>query len=958
MGLRTPNSAGDTIMSTAPSGLLRHVHRLVAAPGLDRLTDRQLLRRFADEGDQEAFALLLRRHGPMVLGVCRRLLGHEQDSEDAFQATFLTLARKAGAVRQADPGGYLYRVAYHLATRARAGAARRKELERQANAPSPADPAGDLSWREVRAVVDEELGRVPAEARSAVVLCYLEGKTHEEAARQLGWSKSTLRRRLEKGRELLRKRLLARGLAPLAALTATLFAEGAASPVSALLLSRTLRAVASSTAVTPAVAALAEVGTGIPSAGTRKLAVVVLVAMSALTAIGLWACRGLADPPSKPAEELPPTKRKAESDRLTVRGRVLGPDGKPVAGARIYSSYRYKPNPAGRTDTSITQRCLTDAAGRFQLNLERDRRQLDGPVPLLATADGFGLDWVELPYDGRPHDVTLALVKDVPVRCRFVTTEGEPAPRVSVNVTGLMTAAKLDDVLGAYQRDMGYADEGTDVRRLSLPLSDLLNVRQSDKDGVVEIRGLGAERLAMVEVKNVAIVPALVVVVTRPGFEARGNLRGADRGDGMRTPPFVGPKFDHVVLRPTDSTLEGKVCEAGSGSPVAGAVVRVGGLTAVTDSEGHYRIRGSVPDRRQYSLFVAAPAGSSLIGRWSRVAPEALRETLRTDFELVRGVVVTGRVFDKSTGKGVGNCSVRFAPLPENKTPAGDLIMSAKTDADGRFRLVAIPGPGVLLAQARGTSLKISGVPIYPYMAAEFDAADRARVKMTDQVAPDRAFLSSVGAESLGLNDACKVVDVKAGGEALSCDMALDPGKTLTVDLQDPDGKPLEGVSVAGVSARILRTVPFKTATATIYALDPAKPRQVFFLQAVRKLSARVTLRGDEKDPLVVRLTPTAVVTGRALDEDGQPLAGAEVYPVYSTPSGAQFNRARETGRPVLTDREGRFRLEAVVPGLPMEIGFRGARQEFVPEKRSGIKPLESGESLDVGAIRTKLAGS
>jgi RNA polymerase sigma factor (sigma-70 family) len=785
---------------------------------MDHLTDRQLLQRFAEGSDPLAFAMLLRRHGPMVLGVCRRLLGHEQDAEDAFQAAFLILARKAGAVRQADLGGYLYRVAYHLSARARAGAARRKERERRAEATAPSGPADDVTWREVRAVVDEELWQLPAEARSALILCYLEGRTHEEAALRLGWSKGTLRRRLDKGRELLRKRLLARGLAPAAALSATLFAEGTAAAVPRVLAAMTLRAAASSTPVVPAVVALVEAGLEVWATGRTKLAAAVVLALSALMGAGLWACRGLAGPPSKPARNPPRAARKAEDEFLTVRGRVLGPDGNPVAGASLYSPAWQKRQPAGQVEITLMQRCVTDADGRFQLRLGHQVDQPDRPFPFLAAAVGFGLDWVELSFKEAPGDLTLRLVKDVPIRGRLVTTEGKPASGVTVTVAGVVAAEKLDDFLRVFQREMDHADEGTGTRHLNLPLSDMLNVQPSDKDGFFEIRRLGAERLALLEVKNAAIVPATVVVVTRPNFDAKGYLKGVVRGDGQRMPSIVGPSFEHVVLRPSDSAVEGEVREAGGGKPVAGAVVRAGGLSAVTDARGHYRIKGYAPDRREYPVNVTAPEDTPLIGRWSRVSPEADRQTIRADFELMRGVVVTGRVYDKSTGAGLGSCSVRFTPLPENKTlGTGGLAMSVETDAEGRFRLVTIPGPGVLLAQAHGTLLKTAGVPVYPYKSAEFDAADRPRVKMTDQLAPYRAFLSAAGAETLDLNDACKVVDVKDNGTPFSCDLALDPGRTLEVSLVDPEGRPLSGAAVAGVSARILRTVPLRgTNTMTV----------------------------------------------------------------------------------------------------------------------------------------------
>jgi RNA polymerase sigma factor (sigma-70 family) len=208
--------------------VLRQIRRLAAAAGEDDLTDQELLRRFVAGRDETAFAALVRRHGAMVLNTCRRVLRHAQDAEDAFQAAFLVLARKAATLRRgACVGGWLYQVAYRLALRARADAGRRR-CQQQPGAAMPADDRDSLTFQEVRAALDEELQRLAERHRAPLVLCYLEGHTQDEAARRLGWSKGTLRRRLEHGRALLRARLLRRGVTLGAALCATELTQGAA----------------------------------------------------------------------------------------------------------------------------------------------------------------------------------------------------------------------------------------------------------------------------------------------------------------------------------------------------------------------------------------------------------------------------------------------------------------------------------------------------------------------------------------------------------------------------------------------------------------------------------------------------------------------------------------------------------------------------------------------------------
>jgi RNA polymerase sigma factor (sigma-70 family) len=190
-----------------------------------------LLEGYVRSGDADAFARLVERHGPMVLGVCRRVLGASADVEDAFQATFLSLARQARSIRDRDRlAAWVHRVAVRIARKVRSRAAPPPADEPPRR--SSDDPAANAAWREVCQVLDEELMRLPEALRAPLVLCYLDGATRDEAAGRLGWSLSTLKRRLERGRELLCGRLTARGIAP-AGLAAALVPGGlrAAVPV-------------------------------------------------------------------------------------------------------------------------------------------------------------------------------------------------------------------------------------------------------------------------------------------------------------------------------------------------------------------------------------------------------------------------------------------------------------------------------------------------------------------------------------------------------------------------------------------------------------------------------------------------------------------------------------------------------------------------------------------------------
>jgi RNA polymerase sigma factor (sigma-70 family) len=207
---------------------LHHLRRLLNSAEAAGVSDAQLVERFVTARDEAAFELLVRRHERLVLNVCRRVLHDGHDAEDAFQATFLVFVRKVAAIgKRASVAGWLYQVAYRIALRARTASARRAANEKlSADLPAlAADPGPDAAWRELRPLLDQEVSRLPEKYRLPVILCYLQSRTYEEAARELGCSRGTLSTRLTRARELLRRRLVRRGLTLSGGLLATLLVE-------------------------------------------------------------------------------------------------------------------------------------------------------------------------------------------------------------------------------------------------------------------------------------------------------------------------------------------------------------------------------------------------------------------------------------------------------------------------------------------------------------------------------------------------------------------------------------------------------------------------------------------------------------------------------------------------------------------------------------------------------------
>jgi RNA polymerase sigma factor (sigma-70 family) len=309
---------------------VRRLCTLVASEAVRNLTDGELLRRFSAHHDEAAFAVLMRRHGPMVFNVCRQVLGHEQDAEDAFQATFLVLAQKAASIRKRGAvASWLHGVAYRSAMQVRRAVARRRTRERPAKELPQRPPPCEVAWRELQAVLDAELQRLPEKYRSPFVLCCLEGLSRAEAAQQLGWKDGTVAGRLAEARKLLQQRLSRRGVTFSAVLWGvSLSSGGAPAAVPAGLSQATVRAAVSLTVgqaaireVASAPVVLAVQGATRTLALTRiKLAALLLCVLSLVAGAGAVVYRALvASQPEQNQAAAPPAQGGERSGAAEAR---------------------------------------------------------------------------------------------------------------------------------------------------------------------------------------------------------------------------------------------------------------------------------------------------------------------------------------------------------------------------------------------------------------------------------------------------------------------------------------------------------------------------------------------------------------------------------------------------------------------------------------------------------------
>jgi RNA polymerase sigma factor (sigma-70 family) len=961
--------------------VIRFLRRIPAPPAGETATNGPLLQRFIQQGDGDAFALLVRRHGPMVLRVCRRVLGHEHDAEDAFQAVFVALAGSAAKIRRREAlGGWLHGVAHRTALKARRTAARRRRREAKAESPAPPALPG-LLWEEVRTVLDEEVQRLAEPFRSAFVLCVLEGKSGPEAAAELGCKQATLYTRMKRARGLLQKALTARGIELAALLGALAVADGATRAAPAALVGTAVRFGLLVAAGEPAagvipshVAALAAGVTRAMFLTKTKFAAILLVAAGLFAAgAGVLRHRTLAaqaaqdsPPPAAKAPPRPPAaKPPAADDResLTLAGRVHDPDGKPVAGAKLFVPRPKTANAGAAADFALEKVGTTDGEGRFQLRVARPGQQR---LFLLAHAAGFGVDWIDL-GDGKPtKDLTLRLVKDVPIRGRIVNPEGRPIAGISVAVTGIGVPPndKLDDFLAGWLRDPRDQLNSWKKALDNVPLEVLGSAAVTDKDGRFTLHGAGSERIALIAAYG-GVARSTVLVLTRPDFDPgpyNAVLRKYDefnKKPGMNTVPRLHPPSLALVAAP-GKTIEGTVKDAASGKPLAGCRLSVVGVadadSTVSNPEGKYRLEGLPKNNQGYSIYVSSPEGGTHLSRIIQAADTEGFSNVRLDVELVKGAVVTGRVVDKQSGKAV-QCGIRFAPLPGNpffaSRPGFDNYSKdrtmASTDRDGRFRLVTIPGKALVMAQVHQGE-KVHGKHLCPYRRAVPDPDHKDLFKPEG----DSWIVQTAGGiEFPSIENAVKVIEIKEDGDT-NVELFVDRGTTARIDVRDADGKPLSGTWASGLTDHPPITYQLPEATAAVYALDPTKPRTMAFLHIEKKLGGTAVVRGDEKEPVVVKLAPLGRVSGRLLDGDGKPLGGVEVSIHPESEIGRELYRfATPSGSPVRTDKDGHFRLESVVAGLNFWL-LRREGDYFVPEQGIGVKQVKAGEKLELGDIGVK----
>ncbi len=936
---------------------------LFESGGVVGMGDGELLDRFGRGRDEAAFAALVARHGPMILGLCRQWLRDPHDAEDAFQAVFLVLARKAGTIR--DPellGNWLYGVARRTAEKARGRIARRRSREGgeatmgDRETASGPDEAGRLADDGERSeALHQELGALPAKFRLPIVLCHLEGLTHDEAARRLRVPVGTVRSRLSRGRDRLRDRLGRRGLAMPAVAVAAAWQGGTASArVADGLIDRAARAAlevaagrtAVGTASTAAVELANEVTRSLFMTKMKSIALGLLT-LGAIAGAGSITARAWpGGPPGAPEPRVAPQQR-VEAARpgpepregkmmMTASGRVLEPDGRPAIGARVVILAR--PRATGRVaelgdDRETLGRVESDGQGRFRLEVPRTSSSKHMEVKALASADGFGMAWVDLSADAESPVAEIRLLPEQVIRGRLVDLQGLPAVGVEVGVNAIQRPGGPGNMAGIWNSE---PPEG---------LAPWPRPAKTDADGRFLIKGVGR-----------GLSPSLSI--RDPRF-ARQYIH-------LTTDDPGGSKEVSQALEPA-KVIEGRVTYADTGKPVPHALVHgtvseneYGSMFTTpfrADADGRFRLN---PTPGQFFRIAAyAPEGEPyLIVQDEFAWPKgAARHEL--NLALPRGVLIRGTVTEAGTARPVAGASVQYMPI---QRPGGPRIISGwqaivPSGPDGRFAIAAAPGKGHLLIHG----------PSRDYVNLEIGS---------------RQLYSGKPGGTRTYAHAIVPYDVRTDSAPVDTAATLKPGVTIKGRVVDPGGKPVpEAEIITRLSISPLHgswrgdfTIPVREGTFELHGLDPDATVPCYFLDAKHELGA--TLEASAKlasaGEVTVRLQPCGTARARLVDPEGRPVAGYDPnFSIVGTPGPSRYGRDPKDGATLEADEEfmanvdrlhywnrtptdtgGRVSFPSLIPGALYRLtdASRIGVQDIGSQVREDFT-VKSGETADLGDI-------
>lgn len=501
----------------------------------------------------------------------------------------------------------------------------------------------------------------------------------------------------------------------------------------------------------------------------------------------------------------------------------------------------------------------------------------------------------------------------------------------------------------------GYPWEGLQKLTLekTLPIEAV-----TGPDGQFRLTGVGRDRIAelIITGPGIATTPAYVLSRDEP------EVRMVDRGMMTASSIIVhAPKFQ--VALSSSKQVEGIARDKDSGSPIAGLEIHAavfdernpllpflaGGIEVTTDAQGHYRLDG-LPKAAAYRLLASPGKGLPYFLSSMKVPADSPGLTpIRFDFTLKRGLFVRGKVTNKVTGEPASGYAVyyAFADNPHVRDYAlfaWGYAQYSRFDEEGRYELAVLPGRGLIAVRDEENNF----LPASGYEGIKGYDPQFQRFATVPQSTPARSF--AVLSE----------IDVAPDAGDTTRNLQVDPGRSVAIEVVGPDGQPVEETKVKGMSgAYATAPYPQESAHFEVQGLAPGKPRRVVVMHELRKLIGAVLLKGNETGPIVVKLQPWGTVSGRIVDEEGNPRKGMFLGSPDS-PDGTQNKRIEthdilpgsDWNSGVRVGDDGRFRVEGLVPGLRYSAVSRIAIQTYGDLFKDVV--VSSGETKDLGDLKVQ----
>jgi beta-lactamase regulating signal transducer with metallopeptidase domain len=636
--------------------------------------------------------------------------------------------------------------------------------------------------------------------------------------------------------------------------------------------------------------------------------------------------------------------------RFEYAGRVLDPDGQPVSGAKLRLTYQYDEGPV-----PPIVRATTDEQGRFRFMASgRDFKSSSAQrIPwkvaqIVAAAEGFGIGSTRTytfnprePID--PLDLTIRLVPDDdPIEGRILDLEGRPIP--GVNVLPVEVKEPQGGTLSAWLDVVRQTNGGSStIERQHLgiqvpPGVSPLPPVTTDELGRFTLRGLGRERLIRLKIQGSTVQTKTIRVMTRKSEPI--SVNPAEGNSSRERELCYGARFDYAAA-PT-KPIVGIVRDQDSGKPLPGVLIsdhesahrtyNTDDIQMTSDSEGRYRLVG-LPAAGRRRIFAFPAPGQPYLPAAIEVPRMQGLEPVALEILLKRGILIQGHVLDQKTGE-PQEAWVFYHAHRDNPSLARvpgfrelHALRGFLTGPDGRFQVVGLPGRGLL------ATLHIrQDNPQQHYQLG---------VGLDHAISPDTKLPIVPARSSRNLNT-LMYIDLPPDTATVEHNLFLQPGLTVKGRVVDPQGQPLAG-------ARIFRITPpgngsgiMPDSEFAVEGLRPGEERELAFFHDANRLAATATVRGGDRNEVVIQLQPWASLTGRLLDEEAHPQGKVLLM------SSLGILAPREIGI------DGRFRYEPIIPGSPTEVTARKDRLARSVTIASDLV-LRPGETRDLGDVKVTL---